>query len=89
MLESAISDFTRVIPEEKAQEITAVVHLGTCYMYNGELQKAEDEFRLAAKLLDSLETAPPHLSVIQQALRTKNSALFKRREKERAEKGVA
>ena len=75
LLDQAIQDFTRIInPEDKAAELSSIVHRGTCYLYTGEVLKADDDFRFAVKTIQENANADPPLpnaAVMKAALTNK------------------
>lgn len=52
LLQQAIADFTKIIPEEKQNELTAIVHRGSCHALLGDLNAAEEDFAFALKHVD-------------------------------------
>jgi Flp pilus assembly protein TadD len=79
LLDQAVLDFTRIInPEDKALELSAIVHRGTCYLYTGEVIKANDDFQFALKTIHENANSDPPLpnaAVMKAALTVRTRML--------------
>ena len=57
LINQAIGDFNRVIPEEKVLELPSVVHRGSCYLLQEKIELCEEDFKLADKTLKAVPAA--------------------------------
>jgi tetratricopeptide (TPR) repeat protein len=54
LLNQAIKDFDRTIPEEKVTELPSVVHRGSCYLMLDKIDLCDEDFKFADKTLKAV-----------------------------------
>jgi hypothetical protein len=72
-LATAIADFSRVVaplePEERVRELPALVHRASCYLYDGDMERAEEDVAFVRKSLDAYKDLQPPPATTADSLR--------------------